>query len=195
MTYEILKRLLSDKPVAFHPELARMFGGVNEALFFQQVAFWSDKGRDPEWIWKTAVDFEREICLSRYQQAKAREVLVGLGVIEEKRDGMPAKLWYRVNWDQVFRMMELRNQDLQFLQDKDARNSQPRSRGTATHDAQGAASRSRETSDHDPKELHDITESTTQNNSQTTRTWSPEELDRWEAEQEEYRRLRKAMER
>lgn len=129
-SYEVLRRVLSDRPIAFHPELARLFGGVNEALFFQQIAFWSDKGSRPDWIWKTAQELEREICLTRYQQAKARENLVRLGVIDEKREGMPAKLWYRVNWERLFDLLAARNQELQELQNKSARNSQPRFEGT-----------------------------------------------------------------
>jgi hypothetical protein len=38
-TYAALRRLLSDRPIAFHPELARVLGGINEALLFQQIAY------------------------------------------------------------------------------------------------------------------------------------------------------------
>ena len=58
--YDVLRRILSDRPIAFHPELARAFGGINEALFFQQIAYWSDKGDDPEWIYKRRVELEHE---------------------------------------------------------------------------------------------------------------------------------------
>ena len=53
MSYHMLKRVLADRPIAFNPALARAFGGVYEALLFQQLAYWSDKGDDPEWIHKT----------------------------------------------------------------------------------------------------------------------------------------------
>lgn len=109
--YESLRRLLSDRPVAFHPELARLFGGINEALFFQQIAYWSGKGSDPEWIYKTQTELEHETCLSRYQQEQARKQLKKLGVLEDARRGVPAQLYYRINWSAVFRLLETRNLD------------------------------------------------------------------------------------
>jgi hypothetical protein len=104
--YEILRTLLSDRPIAFHPMLARVFGGINEALLFQQLAYWADKGNDPEWIYKTQRDIEDEITLTRTQQENARRRLRGLGVIEEDKRGVPAKLYFRVVWSTVYRLLE-----------------------------------------------------------------------------------------
>lgn len=109
--YEALRRLLSDRPIAFHPSLARLLGGINEALFFQQIAYWSGKGSDPDWIYKTQVELEDETCLSRYQQEQARKQLKKLGVLSDQRRGVPAQLYYRINWDAVFRLLETDNQD------------------------------------------------------------------------------------
>jgi hypothetical protein len=83
----VLRRVLSDRPIAFHPELARAFGGINEALFVQQIAYWSDKGDDPEWIYKSQVELEAETCLSAYQQKQARDHLKRLGVLQDARRG------------------------------------------------------------------------------------------------------------
>jgi hypothetical protein len=107
--YDVLRRVLSDRPIAFHPELARAFGGINEALFFQQIAYWSDKGDDPEWIYKSQVELEHETCLSAYQQKQARDHLKRLGVLQDERRGVPARLYYRINWDATFRFLETPN--------------------------------------------------------------------------------------
>lgn len=104
--YDALRALLSDRPIAFHPVLARLLGGINEALLFQQLAYWSDKGDDPEWIYKSQVELEAETTLSEYQQLQARKKLKALGVIEDVRRGVPARLYYRVNWEAVFRLLE-----------------------------------------------------------------------------------------
>jgi hypothetical protein len=109
--YAILKRLLSDRPIAFHPALARVLGGINEALFFQQIAYWSDKGDDPEWIYKSQVELEEETCLSSYQQKQARDRLKRLGVLEDERRGVPARLYYRIRWGAIFRLLETGNLD------------------------------------------------------------------------------------
>nr|MDP9473961.1 hypothetical protein [Chloroflexota bacterium] len=66
--YTTLRDLLADRPVAYHPVMARVLGGVYEALLFQQLAFWSDKGSDPEWIYKTQAQISDELALNRYQQ-------------------------------------------------------------------------------------------------------------------------------
>jgi hypothetical protein len=89
--YAILRSLLSDRPIAFHPHMARVLGGINEALLFQQLAYWSDKGADPEWIYKTQKDIEHETTLSRTQQENARKTLRRLDVISEERRGLPCK--------------------------------------------------------------------------------------------------------
>jgi hypothetical protein len=104
--YDALRALLSDRPIAFHPALARLLGGINEALLFQQLAYWSDKGDDPEWIYKSQVELEAETTLSEYQQLQARKKLKALGVIEDERRGVPARLYYRVDWEAVFRLLE-----------------------------------------------------------------------------------------
>lgn len=104
--YDALRALLSDRPIAFHPALARLLGGINEALLFQQLAYWSDKGADPEWIYKSQVELEAETTLSEYQQLQARKKLKALAVIEDERRGVPARLYYRVNWEAVFQLLE-----------------------------------------------------------------------------------------
>src|SRR4051794_40703256 len=86
--------------------MARILGGINEALLFQQLAYWSDKGDDPDWIYKSQVELEAETTLSEYQQLQARKRLKNLGVIEDQRRGVPARLYYRVNWEAVYLLFE-----------------------------------------------------------------------------------------
>jgi hypothetical protein len=131
--YDVLRRVLSDRPIAFHPELARAFGGINEALFFQQIAYWSDKGDDPEWIYKSQVELEAETCLSAYQQKQARDHLKRLGVLQDERRGVPARLYYRVDWAATFRFLETANLDS---------GAYPRFRETGNLDSEGVADKS-----------------------------------------------------
>jgi hypothetical protein len=78
---------------------------VHEALFFQQLAYWSGKGKEPGWIYKTAKEMQEETTLNRYQQDKARAQLKALGVIQEERRGLPARLYDRVVWDKVYALL------------------------------------------------------------------------------------------
>lgn len=143
--YTSLRALLSDRPVAYHPAMARVLGGVYEALLFQQLAFWSDKGADPEWIYKTQAEITNELALNRYQQEQARKTLRGLGVIQEQRKGVPAKLYFRVVWPRVFELFEHLSPECRPSTDKNAdgrrtrppRVSRPVSRPSARKSAEG----------------------------------------------------------
>ncbi len=130
--YDILRTFLSDRPIAFHPTLARLFGGINEALLFQQLAYWSNKGSDPDWIYKTQKDLEEETTLTRTQQETARAKLRKLGVIEEQKRGLPAKLYFRIQWETVFELLHNQVRGKPAL--KDAGNLQPRMRETSMLD-------------------------------------------------------------
>lgn len=106
-----MRGLLSDRPVAFHPQLARLLGGINAALLFQQIAFWSNTKPDSEagygaWIWKTQTELEAETTLTRYEQENARKNLRRTNVIEEHRRSVPARLHYRINWRRFFELLE-----------------------------------------------------------------------------------------
>jgi len=90
--------LLADRPVAYHPDIARMLGSVKDAVFLCQLLYWTDKGsRTDGYIWKTQDDWEKETGLSRYEQKTARNHLIELGLLEEKLAGIPATMHYRIN--------------------------------------------------------------------------------------------------
>lgn len=145
-SYERMRGLLSDKPVAFHPQLARLFGGINAALLFQQIAFWSNTKDDSEsgygaWIWKTQSELEAETAMTRYEQEGARKALRRKGVIEESRRGVPARLHYRINWHRFFELVD-EPRDARVCgkaADKDGDHEHSRLWGTGEQDRQQAA--------------------------------------------------------
>lgn len=104
----LITKLLTDKPVAYHPFLARVAGGVTAGLFLSQLFYWSDRGKDPEgWIYKKQTEFEEETALTRREQETARKRLLQQGLIEEKLKGVPPVLHYRICWDQlIFNLAE-----------------------------------------------------------------------------------------
>lgn len=70
-------------PVMLYPQLAKILGGTKEAIYWQQLYYWSDKGNDPEgWIYKTKIEMEKETTLTRYQQDRIREKLEKMGAIK-----------------------------------------------------------------------------------------------------------------
>lgn len=93
-------------PIAYYAAFAKVLGGVEAGIFASQFFYWYGKGHDPEgWVYKTQVDIEDETGLSRRNQETARKKLRKLGVLEERYAGMPAKLYYRLNLDVLFPLM------------------------------------------------------------------------------------------
>ncbi len=72
--------------------------GPAAGIFVRQLLFWEGKGHDAEgWIYKTEEEMEHETGLTRWAQRKARKILVGRGVLEEDKRGLPRRLHYRVD--------------------------------------------------------------------------------------------------
>lgn len=101
--------ILGDRPVAFHPELARALGDdIPAALILGQLMYWTGKGTwRPEWIAKTQGEFYSETALKRSAQERARKKLVSLGVIKEERRGVPARLWFQVQYDKLAELLQI----------------------------------------------------------------------------------------
>ncbi len=93
-------------PIAYYTAFARVLGGVEAGILTSQFFYWYGKGHDPEgWIYKTQAEIEEETGLTRRNQETARKKLRDLGVLDERYTGMPAKLYYRLNLDRLFALM------------------------------------------------------------------------------------------
>lgn len=100
ITKEAILLLLGDRPVAYHPMLAKKLGGVESAVFASQLLYWTGKGKLPGgWIFKTQAEFEEETGLTRRNQETARRKLKEIGALEEDLRGVPATMHYRLNLD------------------------------------------------------------------------------------------------
>lgn len=72
--------------IAFYPELSIELGGIPEAIYYQQLYYWRDKGNRPDgFIYKTKEEIEEETTLSREQQDRIKKKLIDLGWLEVKR--------------------------------------------------------------------------------------------------------------
>ena len=88
------------RPIAFHAVFARVGGGALAGLFLSQLFYWHDKGSDPDgWIWKPQKDWSAETQLSRPELERVRRQVGQRGLVEEKKVGLPAKLYYRLDVD------------------------------------------------------------------------------------------------
>lgn len=105
MDKDVLRGVLQ-RPIAFHPALARALGSINSAVFVGQLLYWTGKQEDPDgWIYKTQAEIEEETTLTRYEQEGARRVALSLGVLFEERRGIPAKMYYRVSVEAIYGLL------------------------------------------------------------------------------------------
>lgn len=87
------------------PAVSRACGGVVESLIWHELAYRSEFEDEDGWISLTADDIEYETTITRRQQERARKVLRDRGLLEEKRAGQPARLWFRIDWDAMERAL------------------------------------------------------------------------------------------
>ncbi len=105
-TYQGVKALL-ERPVAYYPALARIGGGATAGIFLSQLLYWSPRSKaEGEWVYKTQEEWETETCLGRREQETARRMLKSAGLLEEKLQGIPARLYYRVNLERLWELLQ-----------------------------------------------------------------------------------------
>ena len=83
-------------------------GGVTPALMLSQ-AIWTTQALEPSacgWFMRSQEQWTQETGLSRWEQETARRALRRAGLLEERRLGMPAKLWFRVRADAIMRALQ-----------------------------------------------------------------------------------------
>lgn len=100
-------------PVAFHRPLVDLTGGsVTAALMLTYALHWTREfyfaGECHAdlalqgFMQVSQVEWERETALTRSEQETARRILRERGYLEEKRVGLPAKLYFRVDSTRLF---------------------------------------------------------------------------------------------
>ncbi len=97
----ILDGILENHPVSYRVEFCKCYGSVNAGLLLSQLVYWSNKGADKNWIYKTQKDLFNELGMTRYEQEAARWKLKENEVIEEKLKGSPPKLHFKINLEKI----------------------------------------------------------------------------------------------
>ena len=101
-----LLEVVTSKPIAYYVAFANVGGGVTSGVFLSQLLYWTGKGKDPDgWIYKVQGEWEQETGLTRREQETARKRLRQVGILQEKRAGVPARLHYRVDVDKLIDLL------------------------------------------------------------------------------------------
>ena len=90
------------RPIAYWPVISMALGYNGCGIFISQFLFWEGKQQDPEgWIHKTQTELTQETGLSRHEQETARKKLRELNIITEELRGVPARLYFKFDWDRL----------------------------------------------------------------------------------------------
>lgn len=106
----LLRGTYGERVVAFRPELARVLGGINEALIFQQISYHCRLSPDG-WTFVTADQLEHETSVKPDAQTRARVNLGKLGIIEQDKRTRGNRLRFRVRWERLLTILESQNQE------------------------------------------------------------------------------------
>lgn len=98
---------LFDRPISFHRCLADVAGSVDGGVFLSQAVYWTNRTTNSErWFYKTAIEWEEETRIKPDRQKTIRNCLVKIGVLEEKKEGIPCKLFYRINLEKLSELLD-----------------------------------------------------------------------------------------
>lgn len=100
----VLDALGGGRVVAYKVLLAHAIGGVTAGLLASQMWFWANTPsvrHDGDWFAITQDEITDQTALTRHESDAARRRLRELGILEEQRKGVPARIWYRLNKERL----------------------------------------------------------------------------------------------
>lgn len=91
----ILKQL-NQKPIAYYPIYKQVTGTTTGGVLLSQLMYWFSK---KDKIFKTDNEIMEETLLSKKELENAKKLIKKLDFIEVSREGLPAKTYYKIDWD------------------------------------------------------------------------------------------------
>ena len=117
--------------IAYQEAFVYVAGDHTSALLLSQLYFWASHTTD-EWFDVTQAEIERLTKISRWQQDTSREKLSDIGVLEMKRKGIPARIFYKINFEQLELLCHSHGYDMPMCKKQQLDASTPySSRGTS----------------------------------------------------------------
>lgn len=98
MSKELLKTLLGQRVVAYHPILAKVMGSASGGIWLSQILYW-DKIKVGDWFYKSMRDLIGETGITEREGKTAKAISVKLGIVDCKVKGLPRVSHYHVNYD------------------------------------------------------------------------------------------------
>jgi hypothetical protein len=109
---------LLDRPIAYHRSVAKAVGSVTAGILMSQAMFWSKRTSNPDgWFYKSQAEWEDETALTRREQETARKTLRSLNLLEEKKEGIPCRLFFKVNLFELEKLLSVKQYCRQISED------------------------------------------------------------------------------
>lgn len=97
---------MNEQPIAFNKHYVFLGCGINGALMLSQLVYWTSRTKDSDgWIYKTQSEWTMETGLTRKEQETARKTLKNLGFISEKKMGVPRRVFFRVERENLYQAL------------------------------------------------------------------------------------------
>ncbi|MDS7927624.1 DNA-binding protein [Acinetobacter sp. V115_6] len=97
---------MNEQPIAFNKHYVFLGCGINGALMLSQLVYWTSRTKDSEgWIFKTHHEWTQETGLTRREQDTARATLKSLQFISEKKMGVPRRVYFRVERENLYQAL------------------------------------------------------------------------------------------
>lgn len=98
--------------IVFYPKLKRLTGSNKSAILLCYLAGLYDGAATPQkgadgWVMIDVKALEKQTGLTRAELETARKTLKTINVLEEKRMGLPASTYFRINDEVLDRMWDL----------------------------------------------------------------------------------------
>jgi hypothetical protein len=91
--------------VAFYPAFRKVLGlNATATQFLSQAVYWTERTEDG-WFYKTSEEWNEELGLTLEEVKGARKKLKSIGILSEQRKGIPAKLYYKVDTDELLAVL------------------------------------------------------------------------------------------
>lgn len=138
------------RPVFYYPLIGRALRNNDAAVFLGNFMYWEGKQADKSegFIFKNSNEIFHETGLKRSRQESARKVLCKLGILEEKKEGYPPKIYYRFNWEALDKVLS----DFVNTDDKDIENDEIIGSDTAPNNKEQKTSETKKPKDLPPTE-------------------------------------------
>lgn len=96
---------MNERPIAFNRHYVSLGCGITGALMLSQMVYWTKYASNNGWFYKTSTEWEQETGMTRREQETARKNLVKLKFIQEELKGVPGRLHFRVEKENLYQAL------------------------------------------------------------------------------------------